>query len=250
MTIWSLSSPTLPSLSSSQVSIQESFIPISATLTPLAEYGCNDPAPRVFDEVPYIYGSQMTVLSGGLVYEWSQETSDYGLVSINSNGSLNLLGDYDTLQSQYATINVTLLESSNSTATAITPPNCAASLITESGFASAFSIPSAPSGAAAVISSGISSAPTGSIVSVTQTSVQVPVYATDGAQITGLVINPVTGANTPSSSTSSTSSKSGSSRTSSASGSSSKSSGLAPKMTGVGVGGAIAAVLGAGILAL
>ena len=34
-----------------------------------SEYGCNDPSPRVFDEVEALYSPQMTVMSGGLVYE-------------------------------------------------------------------------------------------------------------------------------------------------------------------------------------
>lgn len=33
-----------------------------------SEYGCNVPEPRYFNEVQALYGSQMTVLSGGLVY--------------------------------------------------------------------------------------------------------------------------------------------------------------------------------------
>jgi hypothetical protein len=37
-----------------------------------SEYGCNKVMPRVFDEVAALYSSQMTALSGGLVYEYSQ----------------------------------------------------------------------------------------------------------------------------------------------------------------------------------
>ena len=45
-----------------------------------AEYGCNVPEPRLFDETLALYGSQMTpVWSGGIVYEYFQETNNYGV---------------------------------------------------------------------------------------------------------------------------------------------------------------------------
>ena len=57
-----------------------------------SEYGCNKPAPRVFTEVPTIYGSQMTgVMSGGIVYEYAQESNNFGLVQINDDGTAQLL---------------------------------------------------------------------------------------------------------------------------------------------------------------
>lgn len=66
----------------------------------MSEYGCNQPPgqPRPFNEVKSIYGNDMTALSGGLVYEYSQEPSDYGLVVINDNGTVTLRSDYDNLQ--------------------------------------------------------------------------------------------------------------------------------------------------------
>jgi 1,3-beta-glucanosyltransferase GAS5 len=41
-----------------------------------------------------------TVFSGGLVYEWSQEVSDYGLVDL-SNGNITILADYYNLQKEF-----------------------------------------------------------------------------------------------------------------------------------------------------
>jgi len=67
-----------------------------------SEYGCNLVQPRLFTEVGAIYSSEMTpVFSGGLVYEWSQEVSDYGLVDL-TNGSVSLLPDYNNLKTEFA----------------------------------------------------------------------------------------------------------------------------------------------------
>ena len=111
------------------------------------------------------------VLSGGLVYEYSEETSDYGLVTINGNGSAQLLPDFDTLQSQFNTLNVTALQGLKAQNTSVEPPTCAASLISSSSFNSNFTIPSVPPGAQDLINNGISPKPSGSIVSVTGTKV-------------------------------------------------------------------------------
>ena len=64
----------------------------------LSEYGCNTNT-RDFGEVASLYGSDMTgVYSGGLVYEYSQEPSKYGLVEISGN-SVSTLPDFDALKS-------------------------------------------------------------------------------------------------------------------------------------------------------
>jgi hypothetical protein len=70
-----------------------------------AEYGCNTQggaAGRTFQETGTLYGSNMnTVWSGGIVYEYFEETNDYGLVSV-SGSSVSTLSDYNALQTQVA----------------------------------------------------------------------------------------------------------------------------------------------------
>jgi len=158
-----------------------------------SEYGCNKVQPRVFDEVQALYGPEMTSLSGGLVYEYSQETSDYGLVEINGNGTVTLRVDYINLQSQFAKLNISLLESTNATATQLAPPTCSSGLIDTSAgnFSTNFDIPEPPSGAQDLINNGISSPVRGSLVSVTATSVPVAIYGTDGAQLSNIAITSV-----------------------------------------------------------
>jgi hypothetical protein len=66
----------------------------------LSEYGCNQPSPRQFGEVTTLYSTKMSgVFSGGLVYEYSQEPNNYGLVEIDGN-NVKTLGDFDALKKQ------------------------------------------------------------------------------------------------------------------------------------------------------
>lgn len=67
----------------------------------LSEYGCNKNT-RKFEEVKALYGTDMTpVYSGGLVYEYSQEDSNYGLVEIDGN-TVTERDDFKALKSAYA----------------------------------------------------------------------------------------------------------------------------------------------------
>ncbi|KAE8353209.1 Glucanosyltransferase-domain-containing protein [Aspergillus coremiiformis] len=66
----------------------------------LSEYGCNTNK-RQFQEVGSLYNKDMTgVYSGGLVYEYSEEPSKYGLVEING-GKVKTLPDFDALKSAF-----------------------------------------------------------------------------------------------------------------------------------------------------
>lgn len=154
-----------------------------------SEYGCIKPSPRLFTEVPLIYGPLMIpVLSGGMVYEYSEEPANYGLVQINSNGSAQLLVDYDTLQKQFNTLNVTYLQDLPARNISATPPKCASSLITTSGFSNNFTIPDVPPGAQTLIDNGISPAPSGKMVPVTATKVSQVVQQSNGDIMQNLAI--------------------------------------------------------------
>lgn len=88
-----------------------------------SEYGCNVVQPRVFTEVQAIYSAPMTdVWSGGIVYEWFQETNDYGLVT-QSGSSVSLLPDYTALSHQLKSISPTRVQSSAYTPSN-SPPAC------------------------------------------------------------------------------------------------------------------------------
>ncbi|RDW75080.1 putative beta (1-3) glucanosyltransferase [Coleophoma cylindrospora] len=166
-----------------------------------SEYGCNDPYPRIFTEVPVIYGPLMSpVLSGGLVYEFSQEASNYGLVNISSDGSAQIRSDYTTLQAQFNTLNSTALQGVKATNTSVVPPTCTSTLITESGFAHNFTLPAVPSGAQSLIDNGIANPNSGKIVTISSTSVTQTVTNVDGTVMTGLKVTPLANdqSNTPS----------------------------------------------------
>jgi hypothetical protein len=191
-----------------------------------SEYGCNDVTPRVFTEVEALYGKNMTpILSGGLVYEYSQETSDYGLVVLNSNGSAQLRTDYYDLQTQFNKLNLTELQSTKATNTSNIAPVCTSSLISDSGFSNNFTLPAVPSGVASLIKNGISPKPTGKIVAITNTVVSQVVQGSSGAIITNLTLtvlsddesNSPSGVNTSGAEVNSTSSSTTSNSTSTSS---------------------------------
>ena len=201
-----------------------------------SEYGCNKPSPRIFTEVPVLYGPQMTgVMSGGLVYEWDQGVNNYGLVNVDNNGTTEFLQDYLTLQSQYNTLDIKALMTSNSTATSLQPPTCDQSLITTQGFDDGFDIPARPAGVDDMINNGISSKPTGNLVALSSTTVSQAVYNVSGQQISNLKLNvlPQDQSNTPGSNDSGSSGSSSSSTTSSAPSATGSTSGAAARSGGL-----------------
>jgi len=74
-----------------------------------AEFGCNTGggANRKFTDVPVLYSNEMTdVFSGGIVYEYFQDTNDYGLVTVDGS-SVSTLDDFNALKTQYAAVSPT-----------------------------------------------------------------------------------------------------------------------------------------------
>lgn len=165
-----------------------------------SEFGCIVPSPRVFTEIPVLYGPMMKTWSGGLVYQWTEEGSPegggYGLVTLKTDGSLSITQDYNTLQTQYSKLDFATIESQNMTATSLKPPRCGADLIDDSGFANSFRLPAQPNGVAQMIRDGVFAA-TGSIVPLTKTAVDVRVTEQDGSVATRVTITPVPSAVKP-----------------------------------------------------
>lgn len=185
---------------------KETTIPIF-----FSEYGCNEVTPRTFSEVETLYGDQMTkVFSGGLIYEYTQEENNYGLVEFNDNNTASLLIDYDNLQKQHEKLDIGKLQSVDAAATELTPPPCSSDLITGTAgnFSTNFTIPSRPSGVDDMINNGVPDAKVGKIVDIGDTKVEETVYDTSGQPIEGLAVKELSDdeSNTPTSGDSSSSS--------------------------------------------
>lgn len=163
---------------------QDSTIPVF-----FSEYGCNEVKPRVFNEVEALYGKEMTSLSGGLVYEYSQEEADYGLVDINDNKTISLRVDFEHLQEQYNKLDLALIQSTDASATSLKGPKCSKDLISNSGFSKDFDIPELPEGGADLIKNGVSKDYVrGKLVEVKETASPYKAYTTSGQEVKDLAI--------------------------------------------------------------
>ncbi|KHJ31313.1 putative glycoside hydrolase family 72 protein [Erysiphe necator] len=167
---------------------KESSVPVF-----FSEYGCNAVSPRVFTEVPALYGPLAApVLCGGVVYEYSQEPSNYGLVELNSDGSAKLKLDYESLQTQISGLDSKALQGTKARrGNSVSIPKCSSSLIGTSVFYNEFDMLDVPQGVQELIDNGIPNAPSGKLVSVTKTKITNSVQRSNGDLIQGLEIHPI-----------------------------------------------------------
>ena len=111
-----------------------------------SETGCNTVQPRTFLDQSAIFGSDMNaVWSGAIIYEWIEETNNYGLVSFGPavaatevasgvQGGFSRTGtptpvapDFTNLQSAWATLTPAGVKSSDYNPSTLTPPACPSS---------------------------------------------------------------------------------------------------------------------------
>lgn len=160
----------------------------SNTTVPIffSEYGCNTISPRTFMEVASIYSSPMTgVFSGGIVYEYTEEANEYGLVTINDDSSIDLSEDYTNIMDRYSEIDLEALTAANSTATNRVPPTCEPGMIT-SNLTDSFEIPEQLSAISDMIKNGVDGTyPTGT-TDVSNTAEVATVRNSDGTELQGL----------------------------------------------------------------
>ncbi|CAD6647697.1 BAH_G0047130.mRNA.1.CDS.1 [Saccharomyces cerevisiae] len=91
-----------------------------------SEFGCNKVLPRQFQEIGYLFSEEMySVFCGGLVYEFSQEDNNYGLVEYQEDDSVQLLEDFEKLKSHYQNIEFPSMKTLKETVQMEETPSCA-----------------------------------------------------------------------------------------------------------------------------
>lgn len=184
-----------------------------------SEYGCNEVNPRLFTEVQALYGEQMSEsFSGGLVYEYTQEDNDYGLVKVNGD-KVTTLVDFDNLQKQFSKLDMDRLTSAEVSQTSVKPETCSPDIITSGKFLDSWWMPPTPPKVTEYIKNGLPNANTGKFVKVSGGPISQKVYDHTGKEIKDVTFKVLSDdeTNSPSGTSSSSSSSGTSSSTNAAS---------------------------------
>ncbi|EYE98619.1 uncharacterized protein EURHEDRAFT_374685 [Aspergillus ruber CBS 135680] len=156
--------------------------------------------------------------SGGLVYEYSQESNNYGLVQLNANGTATLRIDYENLSIRYTKLDMKKVQTAKDSQTSVRSPPCKSGLIENSksnSFLDAFDLPSRPLKVQDMIDHGLEGARTGQLVDVFSVTTPQTVYDHTGKELPGIRLKVLASSvsNAPGENTSRSSSFSSSSQT-------------------------------------
>ena len=90
-----------------------------------SEDGCNVVRPRTFGDLAAVYGPEMTpILSGSIIYEWTQEANDYGIIeypdtciqddtTVPVGVPIPLQPEFDNLKSAWAAVSPSSIAASD-----------------------------------------------------------------------------------------------------------------------------------------
>lgn len=154
--------------------------------------------------------------SGGLVYEYSQESNNYGLVQLNTNGTATLRIDYENLRIRYTKLEMKKVQTVKHSQTSVRSPPCKSGLIENSksnSFLDTFDLPSRPLKVQDMIDHGLEGSRTGQLVDVFSITTPQTVYDHTGKELPGIRLKVLasSGSNAPGENTSGSSSFSSSS---------------------------------------
>ncbi|SSD60314.1 related to Probable 1,3-beta-glucanosyltransferase GAS3 [Saccharomycodes ludwigii] len=157
-----------------------------------SEYGCNSNPPRTFTEVSQgVYNGLINTFSGGLVYEYSEENNNYGMVKINPNdNSIMYKQDFINLKNQFAKVSLPVIYESSINNKNDNVIKCDASLIKskydEFGV-NDFVIVDQPSNIASLIKNGVKPSNVGTIK---KDYIPASTFSYDVIDVTGNTLTP------------------------------------------------------------
>lgn len=153
----------------------------------MSEYGCNEVTPRVFTEVGALYSTTMMgVFSGGVVYEYSQEPNNYGLVEIDDDGDVEVFEDFHNFAEQLAKLDLDALTAQNRSAMEQTPQECSLDLLAGANFTETFGVPERVDGIDDLVQNGVDGDFPEGVIEWTETTSSHSIVNEDGSAIDNL----------------------------------------------------------------